>query len=545
MRVGVTAAASAGIALALLATSVRGQRASVQYLIATDQTGGASDAGQSRLQALDAWVSDATRAGGLQRQTEEGDVLVPGRRHERFAQFHRGVRVFGGDVVRQTTSGGQPVSVFGAVYPDIGIDVMPAIAPTDATVLLARAANGVVFQDSATELYVLPHDGAYDLTWSTRVFSNDNGHVYRVFIDALTGNLIWQYDDTQTQVAVDNTGRGLGAAGDPLKVQTERFSGGFRAVDSLTPGRNSTYDMGGDPLRTNRFLSGQQALTDSDVASDADNVWSDQGVVSAQAYASDTYRFYFTRFQRSGLNNLNVRFRLLENPVRVSDFPTLGSQFPDFFNNAFYSGNGFVTFGVGGPGNRNYAAGIDVVAHELSHGVTGYTSNLIYQNESGALNEAFSDMMGAAVEFENQQKGAGPARAEWLLGEDVRPSGQPIRSLQSPSSLGFPDHYSLKVTTTFDNGGVHTNSSIMNHAFYLAIEGGTHRLSGGRVEGVGWDNRLEIEKVIYRGFTAMLPSGATYSMARAATIQAARDLFGAGSRAERAMTQAWDAVGVN
>ena len=96
-----------------------------------------------------------------------------------------------------------------------------------------------------------------------------------------------------------------------------------------------------------------------------------------------------------------------------------------------------------------------------------------------------------------------------------------------------------------DNGGVHTNSTIASHAFYLAIESGTNRTSRLAVQGVGSTNREQIEKVFYRGFTQLLPSNATFSLARAATIQAARDLYGTGSAPERAVTQAWTAVGVN
>jgi Zn-dependent metalloprotease len=81
--------------------------------------------------------------------------------------------------------------------------------------------------------------------------------------------------------------------------------------------------------------------------------------------------------------------------------------------------------------------------------------------------------------------------------------------------------------------------------YYLAIMGGTNRVSKITVQGVGFDHRDQIEQVIYRAFTTMLPSNATFSVARAATIQAARDLFGLGSPAETAMTQAWDAVGVS
>jgi thermolysin len=170
--------------------------------------------------------------------------------------------------------------------------------------------------------------------------------------------------------------------------------------------------------------------------------------------------------------------------------------------------------------------------------VTDYSSRLIYQGESGALNEAFSDIMGTAVEFFSQ-----PEKADYLAGEDAFTPGG-IRSLQNPQAYGDPDHYSIRYTGPSDNGGVHINSGIANHAFYLAIEGGRHRL-GGTVQGVGAANREQIERVFYRGFTAFLAPSATFSQARAATIQAARELNQPGSAAETAVIQAWNAVGVN
>ena len=92
---------------------------------------------------------------------------------------------------------------------------------------------------------------------------------------------------------------------------------------------------------------------------------------------------------------------------------------------------------------------------------------------------------------------------------------------------------------------MHTNSAIGNQWFYLAIEGGTNRTSGLQVTGVGGANREQIEKVVYRAFTQLMPANATYSTARAATIQAATDLYGGSSAAVRAVTQAWAAMGVN
>lgn len=102
----------------------------------------------------------------------------------------------------------------------------------------------------------------------------------------------------------------------------------------------------------------------------------------------------------------------------------------------------------------------------------------------------------------------------------------------------------MRYTGQGDNGGVHINSSIANHAFYLAVMGGTNRVSGLAVTGVGFGNLNQMEQVFYRAFTEMLTPSSDFAAARAATIQAARDLYGANSAPERAVTQAWTAVGV-
>ena len=114
----------------------------------------------------------------------------------------------------------------------------------------------------------------------------------------------------------------------------------------------------------------------------------------------------------------------------------------------------------------------------------------------------------------------------------------------STSSEEPPLQISTVSGTSPDNGGVHTNSAIANHAFYLAIEGGTNSTSGLGVAGVGAANREQIENIFYRAFVSLLPSNATFSIARAATILTAQTLYGAGSTAEQAVIQAWTAVGV-
>ena len=258
-----------------------------------------------------------------------------------------------------------------------------------------------------------------------------------------------------------------------------------------------------------------------------------------------------SRFGRRGLDNANRPLRNLVHLVKRSDiFSEPGDIVSTFYLNAFYCGEcagGAMIYGEGLPGGVYldngqridfFSGALDVVAHELTNGVTDFTSRLEYVNESGALNEAFSDMMGTSVEFFFQPVGTGPMKADYLLGEDivtgvVFPALDGIRSMANPALFDQPDHYSRRVILPpdddHDNGGVHTNSGIPNHVFYLAIEGGTNRTSGIRVQGVGASNREQIEKVFYRAFTQLMPSNADFSMARAITLRAAQDLYGLGS----------------
>jgi thermolysin len=306
--------------------------------------------------------------------------------------------------------------------------------------------------------------------------------------------------------------------------------------------------------RTIAFLNGQTTLGNADLATDTDNTWQDPAAVDAHAYSGYFYDYYFKRFGRRGLDNNNFRMRSLVHTVpRATVLSQPNTIIGIFYLNAFYAGQGVMVYGEGLPNNVtaggqrwNFLSGaLDVVAHELTHGVTDFTSRLIYQNEPGALNEAFSDMMGTAVEFYFQEAGPGMLKADYLIGEDVITPGG-IRSMANPEAYNQPDHYTRRriLTLSQDNGGVHINSGIPNHVYFLAIEGGTNRTSGLSVEGVGVANREQIEKVMYRAFTQMMPASATFSVARAVTIQAAIDLYGASSAATRAITQAWTAVGV-
>ena len=176
---------------------------------------------------------------------------------------------------------------------------------------------------------MLPHGGRYELTWSTRVISDMDGHVNRIFIDAITGNEVFRYDDTQTQVATDEVGRGVGAAGDQLKLSAQRVGDRFRAVDIVLPGLNTTYDMKGDAgARAMRAGWARHPATTTTsrwttTTPGAIRRWS-----STHAYASLTYLYFDDKHGRRGINNNNLKLRLLVNPARLQDLAALGGQYP-------------------------------------------------------------------------------------------------------------------------------------------------------------------------------------------------------------------------
>ena len=541
-------------------TDVGGGAASSTQATAVVQAGRAdiavTAANPAGLRQWNGTVARMIQADDLRVRQIRDDTLIGGRTHERLSQYHEGLPVVGGDVTRQT-DGGLTLSIFGTAYTDIDLDPTPRLSADEAKVIIETLAGAELGPTRIPELVVLPPDeaGDYVLTYRERVMSTTGLNFY--FIDAHSGDLVLQRSDLKTQKATlpctqCEVGEGDGVLGDRKKISVRSAAGVYLAHDKLRPPDLLTFDMQGNLTKTIDFLNGVIPLFDSDIATDTDNVWTDGANVDAHVYAGWTYDYLFKRFGRRGLDDSDLRIVSLVHPVRQQDFATASAGvFGLFYINAFYAGNGVMVYGEGLPPGviflglswNFFSAALDVVAHELAHGVTDFSSQLIYQDESGALNEAFSDIIATGVEFFFQESGSGMRTADYLGGEDIATPGG-IRSMENPGLFGDPDHYSNRFTGAADNGGVHTNSAIANHAFYLAIEGGTNRTSGLGVTGVGAANREQIEKIFYRAFVLLLPSNATFSIARAATIQAAQTLYGAGSAAEQAVIEAWTAVGV-
>jgi Zn-dependent metalloprotease len=228
----------------------------------------------------------------------------------------------------------------------------------------------------------------------------------------------------------------------------------------------------------------------------------------AHKYAIGTYNFYATNFLRDSIDNNNI-------PI-ISSVHYCSPSFVCPYANAFWSGEQMVYGDAYG-----FPLADDVVAHELTHGVTQYESNLFYYYQSGAINESLSDVFGEYYDQTNGQGNDDPS-FKWRIGEDVLGLGI-LRSMINPPYYGDPD----KMTSSYyskdadDNGGVHSNSGVNNKAVYLMVEGNT--FNGITVTGIGWK---KIGVIYYEVNTNLLTSGSDYSDLYYAVQQACANLTG-------------------
>jgi len=255
----------------------------------------------------------------------------------------------------------------------------------------------------------------------------------------------------------------------------------------------------------------------------------DRTVNEAHDGAGATYELYRAVYGRDSLDGRGMKL--------VSSV-----HFDVAFNNAFWNGEQMV---YGDGDGRIFLAltrSLSVIGHELSHGVVQYSGGLVYQDQAGALNESFADVFGVLTVQHKQKQEA--ADASWLVGDGIlgpKIEGEALRSLKAPGTaykddlLGEdpqPFHMSDYVNTSADNGGVHINSGIPNHAFYLLA-----RFLGG----FAWEKAGHIW---YDALQRISNPHASFSQWADETVEAARKSFGAGSLEEIFTRRAWKLVGV-
>jgi Zn-dependent metalloprotease len=307
-------------------------------------------------------------------------------------------------------------------------------------------------------------------------------------------------------------------------AQTERMRGSrevfAKLMATLGTGtkRRTIYDA--QNLTT---LPGTLVRGETDPPSD------DVAVNEAFDYSGATYYFYMTAYNRNSIDDNGMR---LDSSV----------HFDVNFDNAFWNGQQMVY----GDGDRTlfdrFTKCLDVVGHELTHGVTAATANLDYQDQSGALNESMSDVFGSLVK--QMSLGQTADQADWLIGAGLfmpGVQGTALRSMSNPGTayddpnLGKdpqPADMANYVNTTDDNGGVHINSGITNRAFFLVAS---------QIGGNAWE---KAGKIWYVTLTQRLQHDANFQTAADTTFAVAGDLFGAGGPEQQAVHDGWSGVGI-
>ena len=441
-------------------------------------------AGATPEAAARAYLSACGSLFGLRDQARELAVMTSetderGRSFVRFQQVYQGVPVLGGEIIVQTNARQHIVSVNGEVAPDIKMDTTPMI---DADAARQRALAKVAKD--------------YKLSLDALIASEPELWIYNPAILGGPGlhlnHLVWRMEVTPVELL-------------PIRelvlvdARTGIVALHFNQID--TARNRLVYDnnnVRGDQLQNPANRRRTEGGSASNIAD----------VDLAYEYTGDTYDFYLSRHQRDSIDNAGMAL------ISTTRYCPTSMSVPCPYPNAFWNGAQMV-----------YGEGFvvdDVVAHEMTHGVTDRASRLFYYYQSGAINEAFSDIWGEFIDLTNG-KGNDTFSVRWLIGEDLPSSVGVIRSMSNPPDYNDPD----RMTSTFyyceenDNGGVHTNSGVANKAAFLMVDGGT--FNGRTVTGLGIS---KVASIFYEVQTRLLTSASDYQDLYNALQQACTNLIG-------------------
>ncbi|KAA0546395.1 peptidase M4 family protein [Bacillus sp. BGMRC 2118] len=457
-----------------------------------------------------------------------------GMTHVRYHQVVNGIPVEGSDVIVHFNKNNEVVLVNGRVNQTIEENVVSTMTTLSSEDALKHALTSVNAPEELTyeptsELVIYPFEGENHTVYKVNVnFMGDEPGNWFVFVDAKTGEVIDQYnglmhaDEMKTQKGV-----GKGVHGDHRELhitQVKEPNAGtkFALADYSHEnlGGIITYDAKNDNTSSNDTVYvGNSASFKEDY---------DRALVDAHYNSEKVYDYFLNEHGRNSLDG---------NGMAIISRVHYGNN----YNNASWNGR-WMTYGDGdGVFMTSLSAGLDVAAHEMTHGVISHSANLVYRNQSGALNESFADIFGALVDD-----------SDWEMGEDIMaPAAKAdgvtrLRSLSDPNSVVvsneqrraystnggvYPDHMDefYHMPTSVDGGGVHVNSSITNHAAYL----------------IGQEiGREKLGKIYYRALTVYLTANSNFSDARQAVVQSAIDLYGEGSTEVTAANVGFDAVGI-
>ncbi|GAB3572372.1 M4 family metallopeptidase [Hymenobacter daeguensis] len=507
-------------------------------------------------------------------RTETDDL---GQRHERFQQYYNGVKVEHGQYTVHRDAG-----VLSGEFKPVptSLSTKPSLSAAAALRygLAAVGASRYMWDDAAEEAglkreqsnpaatyrpsgeLVIVEDYRNPaatqrplvLAWKFNIYAQQPESRAWVYVDAHTGAVVLQDAIIKharglmpagaaetlarpamkpagvSRVATPATGTFATRYVGTRQVATDLSGGSYRLRDYTRAAGIETYN-----LRNGTTLTAGTDFTDNDnnwTAAEFNNTAKDNAALDAHFGSTQVYDYWLTVHGRDSWDGLGSK---LINYVHYSAN----------YDNANWNGTA-MRYGDGATLFRPLTA-LDVCAHETGHGVCQATAGLVYLNESGALNEGFSDIWGATIE-----NYVDPTKQTWIVGEDICINSGGLRSMSNPLSTGVlspcPANYRGQrwAFGTADNGGVHTNSGVLNHWYYILSVGKTgvnEQQQAYSVTGIGI---AKAARIAYRAERLYLTANSDYRSARVFTIQAATDLFGANSPEVVAVTDAWYAVGL-
>ncbi|MBD1372755.1 M4 family metallopeptidase [Hazenella sp. IB182357] len=425
-----------------------------------------------------------------------------------YQQVYNDIPVFGHKLILHTDKAGKTTSINGDFNPKVKGKKLNTKAKYSAKqaiqkgkeVLGVANAKEFLIEEAAPYIYK-DLKGKYHFVHAVTLSTLEGGPKYfDIFIDARNLKVVDKIDKTMGAHA---EGSGVDLHGKTVKVNAFESSGTFYLYDTTKP----MYTGNSGVIAT--YTANQTGNVPGTLLTDSNNYWTHNAAVSAHVNSGIVYDYYYNKFGRNSYDGVGGN---MISSVNFSD--------PYCPDNAFWLGTQMAYCDAGNM--IATPAALDVVGHEITHGVIDRTADLFYYGESGALNESWSDVMGNLIENKSDNN--------WLLGEDL---GRAFRSMSNPTAYGHPAHMDDFLETTADKGGVHSNSSIPNKAFYNFVTS----------SGV---TRDEAANVWYDALTdGYLTEYSTFVDAVNGTIAAAEQRFGSNSTEVRALTNAWASVGLS
>jgi len=503
-------------------------------------------------------VPDAGASASVSPRSVERDAL--GMTHVRMDRMHEGKKVFGEQLISHLDRQGKVKDLTGEVSRiPAGLGSEPVkLSAKDALAIAQKEFAGKTDADrppTAERVVVQGKDGHYhaayhvELTHTAKLESDERPRRMNYLVDANSGELLRSFNQMGgielprastptppgTPAPVPGTPPSTPPATGPgddtslysgkVDLSTTKTANGYTLEDKTRGKGVVTYDA-----QNKEQASRPVQFTDkNDTWGEATDSVRTKSAVDAHYGAAMTYDFLKDVLGRDSLDGKGEK---LVSNVHISK---------DFVN-AYWDGKQ-MNYGDGDGKNAGPLTTLDIAGHEIAHGLTERTAGLIYEGESGGLNEAMSDIIGSGVEWYAARKNSA-VEFDWKVGEDAwtpaNGNGDALRYMDDPTKDGYSvDHYKNYPKQT----EVHGSSGIANNAFYLLTNGGKNRTSGLEVkEGVGMEKGL---KIFARALEHYMTPKTTFAQARQATVQAATDLYGANSAEVKKVQESWTAVGVN